>query len=168
MERDGEAGFTVRAVAAEAGVAPMGVYNHFDGKDGLLDAVVTDGFVDFARSISATDGDAATRLLKSGRGYREFAHANPVLYSRMFSAECQPDVDAASDAFAVLTEIIRYGQVGGLLQAGDAEVLAMQVWSCVHGAVSLEMASAQPPHLDAAANYDNVLMLIVHGLRPPG
>ena len=36
LERDGEAGLTVRAVAAEAKVAPMGVYNHFDGRDGLL------------------------------------------------------------------------------------------------------------------------------------
>lgn len=40
LERDGVAGLTVRVVATDAGVAPMGVYNHFDGKEGLLDALV--------------------------------------------------------------------------------------------------------------------------------
>lgn len=47
LERDGTAGLTVRAVAGEAKVAPMGVYNHFDGRDGLLDALVTDGYAEF-------------------------------------------------------------------------------------------------------------------------
>ena len=36
LERDGAAALTVRAVAKEAGVAPMGVYNHFDGNSATL------------------------------------------------------------------------------------------------------------------------------------
>ena len=40
LVREGLAGVTVRAVAAEAGVAPMGVYNRFGSKDGLIDALV--------------------------------------------------------------------------------------------------------------------------------
>ncbi|HEY4993338.1 MAG TPA: helix-turn-helix domain-containing protein, partial [Nakamurella sp.] len=35
LVRDGPGAVTVRAVAIEAGVAPMGVYNRFGGKDGL-------------------------------------------------------------------------------------------------------------------------------------
>ncbi len=35
LVRDGPGALTVRAVAAEAGIAPMGVYNRFGGKDGL-------------------------------------------------------------------------------------------------------------------------------------
>ncbi len=40
LVREGPAGVTVRAVAAEAGVAPMGVYNRFGGKDGLVSAIL--------------------------------------------------------------------------------------------------------------------------------
>ncbi|MFT4085931.1 MAG: TetR/AcrR family transcriptional regulator [Gordonia sp. (in: high G+C Gram-positive bacteria)] len=166
LERDGVAGLTVRTAASEAGVAPMGVYNHFGGKDGLLDAVVTDGFREFSRAIAANDDAPLVRLLASGRAYREFALANPVLYSLMFSHDCAPADDAARGAFDVLVDVIRYGQVGGVIEAGDPESLAMRVWSCVHGAVSLELGSAYPPDLDGAGNYENVMVLVARGLAP--
>src|ERR1700735_2881648 len=44
LVRDGPVGLTVRAVAAEAGIAPMGVYNRLGGKDGLVDALLIRGF----------------------------------------------------------------------------------------------------------------------------
>src|SRR6201985_3044079 len=44
LVRDGPSGLTVRAVAAEAGIAPMGVYNRLGGKDGLVDALLIRGF----------------------------------------------------------------------------------------------------------------------------
>src|ERR1700721_982094 len=44
LVRDGPGGLTVRAVAAEAGIAPMGVYNRLGCKDGLVDALLIKGF----------------------------------------------------------------------------------------------------------------------------
>src|ERR1700722_11434632 len=44
LVRDGPAGLTVRAVAAEAGIAPMGVYSRLGGKDGLVNALLIKGF----------------------------------------------------------------------------------------------------------------------------
>lgn len=180
LERDGAPGLTVRAVAAEAGVAPMGVYNHFDGKDGLLDAVVTDGFLEFGRAVAATDDDPVARLQNSGRAYRRFALTNPTLYSLMFSSTCNPDPAAAAHSFAVLADIIRYAQVAGLVRAGDPRELAMYTWSCVHGAVSLELAGANvamagpgsgdcpvEQAFDGDANYEGVLALVAAGLAAP-
>lgn len=166
LERDGVAGLTVRAVAAEAGVAPMGVYNHFDGKEGLLDAVVTDGFVEFRAAIAATDDVPSARLRTSGQAYRRFALDNPVLYSLMFSTECHPTDEVAAAAFVALAEIVRYAQAAGVVRPGDAAELALQVWSCVHGAVALELADAGPPGVDWAAGYEGVLQLIAAGLAP--
>ena len=164
LERDGVAGLTVRAVATDAGVAPMGVYNHFDGKEGLLDALVSDAFVEFARMIDVTDDDARERLAHSGRAYREFARRYPVAYSLMFSREHHPDSDVADHAFAVLTDHIRYGQNAGLLMKIDPYQATMQVWSCVHGAVSLELAGTHPPTIDPTENYEHVLAMVVRGL----
>ncbi|MGV9669747.1 MULTISPECIES: TetR/AcrR family transcriptional regulator [unclassified Gordonia (in: high G+C Gram-positive bacteria)] len=167
LERDGVAGLTVRSVAKEAGVAPMGVYNHFDGKEGLLDALVSDAFAEFGHNLRAvTDSDPAARLAHSGRAYRDFALAYPIVYELMFSSECQPDAETAQGAFTALSDIVQYGQAAGVIRTGDAAVLAMQVWSCAHGAVSLELAGALPPLLDPAANYEGVLALIANGLRP--
>lgn len=144
----------------------MGVYNHVDGKPGLLDALSTRGFEELAKATSARDSDARTRLTASGRGYRRFAVENPALYQLMFSGDCTPADEAASAAFDVLAEIIRYGQAAALILPGPADELAMQVWSSVHGAVSLELTGAHPPHLDPARNYEQVLAMVARGLAP--
>ncbi|MFW0788320.1 TetR/AcrR family transcriptional regulator [Gordonia sp. CPCC 205333] len=164
LEDSGESGLTIRAVASAAGVAPMGVYNHFDGKEGLLNAVVTDGFREFATIIDASDDDAAQRLANSGRGYRRFALANPTLYSLMFARDCHPETEIAGNAFEVLTETIRYGQTGGIIRDGDPYSIALQVWSCVHGAMSLELGAGLPDVVEAGANFENVIELIARGL----
>ena len=43
----------VRAVAAEAGIAPMGVYNRLGGKDGLVDVLLIKGFDRLRAAIEA-------------------------------------------------------------------------------------------------------------------
>ncbi len=144
----------------------MGVYNHFDGKDGLLDAVVTDGFVEFAQAIGTTDSDASARLLNSGVAYRRFALNYPTLYELMFSTECNADMDTAENAFRVLTDVIRYGQAAGVVRPGDPDGLAFQTWSAVHGAMSLELARSYPPSVDAEANFEQILGFITRGLAP--
>src|SRR5215510_5802420 len=85
LVRDGPGGLTVRAVAAEAGIAPMGVYNRLGGKDGLVDALLIKGFDRLRAAIeSADDPDVRTRLREGGLRYREFALANPHFYAIMF------------------------------------------------------------------------------------
>ena len=49
LVRDGLGGLTVRAVAAEAGIAPMGLYSRLGGKDGLVDALLMKEEVDAER-----------------------------------------------------------------------------------------------------------------------
>ncbi|MGV9713994.1 TetR/AcrR family transcriptional regulator [Gordonia sp. NPDC003424] len=166
LEREGAAALTVRAVAADAGVAPMGVYNHFDGKVGLLNALVTDGFAEFARMIAVTDADPTARLLESGRRYRAFAIENPTLYSLMFSTECHPDDETAVRAFEALVEIVRYGQAGGTIRDSDPAEIAAQIWAGVHGAVSLELTSSYPPTAEPGRVYADLLELIARGIRP--
>ncbi len=56
LVREGLAGVTVRAVATEAGVAPMGVYNRFGSKDGLIEALVMRSF-DLLREAVADRGE---------------------------------------------------------------------------------------------------------------
>jgi len=63
LRREGLAGVTVRGVAAEAGVAPGGVYSRFGGKDGLIDALLIRGFDDLgAATAPRGESDARERL----------------------------------------------------------------------------------------------------------
>lgn len=58
LVREGPGGLTVRAVAAEAGTAPMGVYNRLGGKDGLVAALlIRVQVVAPVRYLPVVDGD---------------------------------------------------------------------------------------------------------------
>src|ERR1700748_3834924 len=90
LVRDGPGGLTVRAVAAEAGIAPMGVYNRLGGKDGLVDALLIRGFdrlrltVDNTLAATADEPDMRDRMLACAASYRRFALDNPHFYAIMF------------------------------------------------------------------------------------
>src|SRR4051794_25368312 len=96
LVRSGIGGLTVRAVATEAEVAPMGVYNRFGNKDGLVAAVLVRGFDGLRAAVTAdADPDPIVRLLASGRNYRRVApapppHHRPVVRGRQTPARAPP------------------------------------------------------------------------------
>ena len=73
MTEEGPEGLTVRALARRAGVAPMSIYNHFDGKNGVLDAVIVDGFTILAATADTSFEDARENLMAGSSAYRDFA-----------------------------------------------------------------------------------------------
>src|ERR1700683_1772785 len=67
LVRDGPAGVTVRAVAAQAGIAPMGVYNRLGGKDGLVDALLIRGFGLLRAAVPSRDEPDPLERLRAAR-----------------------------------------------------------------------------------------------------
>ena len=172
LVREGLAGVTVRAVAAEAGVAPMGVYNRFGSKDGLIDALVMRSF-DLLREAVEEHGepDPWERLRASGVRYRDFALSHPQHYNVIFinnpghGAEGNPEVEEhARAAFEALVANVVYGIQAGAIRDGDPVDLAQQIWSTVHGAVALELGELVLTP-DPAATYGHLLDLLTAGLR---
>lgn len=174
LVRDGPDAVTVRAVAVEAGVAPMGIYNRFGGKDGLVDALLTRGFIALRVAIAPHgESDPVQRLVGSGLRYREFALGNPAHYLAMFDdsihqESTSPEVmEHARAAFDELVGHVRYGMVGGALAQRDPDEVAQQIWSTVHGAVQLEIKGMlQVP--DAERTYRDLLETIYWGLQARG
>jgi len=171
LVRDGPDAVTVRAVATEAGVAPMGVYNRFGGKDGLVDELLTRGFIALKAAISPHgETDPVHRLMGSGLRYREFALSHPAHYLAMFDDSIHQDTTSpevmqhARASFDELVGHVRYGMVGGALATNDPEEVAQQIWSTVHGAVQLEIKGMlQVP--DAERTYRDLLETIYWGLQ---
>lgn len=171
LVRDGPGGVTVRAVAVEAGVAPMGIYNRFGGKDGLVDELLTRGFLGLQAAVAAQgESDPADRLIGSGRRYREFALNHPAHYLAMFDDSIRQDqtspevMRCARGAFEELVGHVRYAMVAGALAERDPEQVAQQIWSTVHGSVQLEIKGMlQVP--DAERTYLDLLDTIYRGLR---
>ena len=176
LVRDGPGGLTVRAVAAEAGIAPMGVYNRLGGKDGLVDALLIKGFDRLRAAVDAAINDTAepsmrARLFACGRNYRQFALANPHFYAIMFEDAIphmfdNPEVaEHAEAAFNALVRVVELTAAAGAIAAPDPVEVAQQIWSAIHGAVALELKGLIQTE-DPAATYQASLKTLFRGLAP--
>jgi AcrR family transcriptional regulator len=177
LVRDGPGAVTVRAVAAEAGIAPMSVYNRFGDKEGLIHALLIIGFdrlraaVESGAEATTPDADMLTRLYACGLSYREFALANPHFYAIMFEDAIphehdSPEVQAhAEAAFGALVRMVELTAAADQIVAPDPTESAQQIWSAVHGAVALELKDLVLTR-DPAATYRGCLGTILRGLAP--
>src|SRR5271165_4380394 len=79
LETEGPDGLSVRRIAAAAHVAPMGVYNHFESKFGIVDALYIQGFQRLREALVtiADIQDPYEALREAGRRYRALALAHP-------------------------------------------------------------------------------------------
>ncbi|MFF7475716.1 WHG domain-containing protein [Streptomyces sp. NPDC008092] len=173
LVRDGPGALTVRAVAAEAGIAPMGVYNHLGGKDGLIEALLVKGFDRLRAAVEPGDeADFADRLMNAQLRYRAFALANPHFYAIMFENAVVHEHSSpafaqhAVAAFAALVRNVELAAAAGVIVVHDPRVAAQQIWSAVHGAVTLELKGLVQVR-DPAAVFQAMVSTMLRGLAAP-
>lgn len=147
LDRDGIAKFTIRTVATEAQVAPMGVYSRFRNKDGLLTALAGHAFAALVETMRTGDAPAPQRLREICRRYRAFALGHPARYRLMFSPSpegTRPLAAATSSglpAFDVLIEAVDALPEGHRARHLSSTEAAQILWEAIHGAVTIEQAT---------------------------
>jgi AcrR family transcriptional regulator len=173
LESEGPDALSVRRIAAVAGVAPMGVYNHFDNKYGIVDALFISGFERLRDSMAEAHRmeDPLAALRESGQRYRALALANPMMYQVMFLravAGFEPSVRAltvATGAFDALATTVQRGIDAGVLAGPDAIMTAQVIWASIHGWMSLELLGIGPVEA-GAEGFDLVCATALQGLHP--
>src|SRR5688500_10524972 len=136
LRDEGGVALRVRRVAAEAGCSTMGVYTHFGGKDGLVEALWLDGFRQFGAALDAAvqKGTVVTRLRRLADAYRSWALSNPTHYQLMFGRtvpEFEPSPEAQAEAaltFGTLVTALAEAQEAGALRSGDPVQTALGLW----------------------------------------
>jgi AcrR family transcriptional regulator len=153
LTQDGGSALTVRRVAAAAGCSTIGVYTHFEGKAGLVDAVVRDGFEALDAAVAVVDRlDGGLQRLRAGaHAYRDWGLSNPTRFRVMFDAFV-PDLalgPAAAarggDSYAAHRARVAYALERGELVEADLDALAHHIWACVHGHVLLQILRGIDP-----------------------
>jgi AcrR family transcriptional regulator len=173
LEAEGVDALSVRRIAAEAGVAPMGVYNRFGGKDGVLNALLVRGFDDLDGALTDIEESDPLRVLATtGRRYRGFAKAHPAMYALMFDRGVpgwEPSPEALEHSAASFGRVVTYVRqamaTGAIIQDDDVEV-AQRLWSACHGAVSLELRGLGFVE-DLDAHHERLIDTMLAGLSAP-
>jgi AcrR family transcriptional regulator len=166
---------TVRGIATRANVAPMGIYNHFDGKMGVYEALWVEGFERLTETMDgfATTGDPLEDMVNCGLRYRTFALENRAHYRLMFLEhvdEFNPSAEAASvsgQALQILITGVEAAQRAGQFPPGRPINYAQAIWATVHGYVSLELLRINFS-TDADATYEALLRAIYRGFSQLG
>lgn len=152
---------SLRTLASAAGTTTAAVYTLFGSRDGLLRAVVEEGFRRFADRLATVprSTDPGADLFALGLAYRANALANPHFYRVMFAAVEDPAHSAdvfTSPTFVVLREAV--ARLPEAARPGGAEEVALRLWAVVHGLVSLELAGLMPGTAqERAARYATAL-----------
>ena len=173
LESEGPDGLSVRRIAAAAGVAPMGVYNHFESKFGIVEALYVQGFRRLADAMAAMAqvDDPAEALLEGARAYRTLALAHPMAYQVMFLRAVpgfepsDPALTSCTRGFDCLVDTVERAIRAGVIAPGSPTETAQMIWAGIHGWVSLELLGLGFVE-DHDVWYDRLCEALLRGLRP--
>lgn len=181
LAEEGPGALTVRRIAAGAACTTMAIYSGFGGKNGIIDALVSEGFDRLFQAIIAipTALDPIEAITEFSHAYRTVALAHPTSYTLMFErvpgyVPSQEARRRCNQGYAALVATVERAVTAGAL-AGPAETTAHLLWALWHGLISLEL-HAMSGGIDNEAAYltggaallDALRVVPVHAVRSPG
>lgn len=143
LEGGGDA-LSVRAISKRAGLSTIGIYSHFQGKQGILDALYIEGFNLVREAMDVIPEGRANKeqVLEACLGYLNVGEKYEAHYRLIFGesdAGYQPSTEAIAARDSAFSKLVR---VAGSYLPEDASVtqrrqIALDIWAIVHGYVSI-------------------------------
>ncbi|MCE6992133.1 TetR/AcrR family transcriptional regulator [Dyadobacter sp. CY323] len=137
---------SIRNIADDIEYSPATIYLYFKDKDEIFYVIHENAFELLNKELRKNEAieNAFDRLGGIGRTYMKFALENPDYYDLMFimraplsQIKSEQKWEAGECAFGYVTETIGACLEQKLIKPADKFLLAMSVWSFVHGLVSL-------------------------------
>jgi AcrR family transcriptional regulator len=145
VEERGAENFTLADACRVAGVTTAAPYRHFRGKQEILAEIASRGFDEMrkrAMAVVAEKGEGTLEgIIAMGQGYVAFAVRETAVFRLMFGQEpslkkSEHVVGTGHDCFQnLIDQIALYCKRNKV--RGDAQEIALKLWTFVHGAASL-------------------------------
>lgn len=143
----GEEGLTMRGIAARLGVSATALYQHFEGKASILQAIRFHGLRLLTREMEPAFAheDPIDQIRDSAVRYIGFARSNPWLYGLLFEGE-EIDFGALDEeqrrlvsfSQVQMRDVFIKGKQSGRLRGDiDAETAPFLMWAANHGLAML-------------------------------
>lgn len=142
---NGAGGLSVRAISGRAGLSTMGIYNHFNGKQGILDALYVEGFELVMRAIDVDADNQLPReaVLQGLTNYITLAAEHRGHYQLIFGrgdsnyTPSSAAIAVGEAAFNQLTALVSKA-IPAHLSGREKREAALQLWALAHGYISLQ------------------------------
>lgn len=145
--KEGPEGFSMRKLAREVGVTAPALYRHYESKERVLIAVVSEAFKILSQYLyRALEGvDPWDRYSRAGRAYLDFALDHPRLYEMIY-ASCDsmgfdqqpPEIEAQACAVGqFFHDRVRECMDAGIIEPGIPEDVSITFWAHAHGLISI-------------------------------
>ena len=148
IEDEGVEQLTIRRIAETIRRTQPAVYQHFSGKNALLEAVVTDGFTALAERLKRAPRGGKTSLIAIANAYVRFGMERPRLYDVMFVgppaitfAAGAATPNQAHTAFNIVSAAVAESGV----TPARTETVTEIVWASLHGLVTLSITKRLRP-----------------------
>jgi AcrR family transcriptional regulator len=145
VEERGAENFTLADACRAAGVTTAAPYRHFQGKQEILAEIASRGFDELkqgAMAVVAAKGEGTLEtIIALGQAYVAFAVAETAVFRLMFGQEpslkkAKHVVGTGHDCFVhLIDQVALYCKRNKV--RGDAQEIALKLWTFVHGAASL-------------------------------
>ena len=161
---------TMRRIADAIEYSPTTIYNHFEDKEDLVNALCHE---EFSRLFGAVDLAAPAKdpvewIRQIGNAYAAFGLANPNHYRFMFMTRVQDGhqpSEPGRQSFDILRMAVARAVHSGAFVKGDVEHMAQVLWASIHGAVALLVTFHPNQFPGAPAAPDLVDQVLDNSLR---
>lgn len=153
LEEKGAAELSLRECARNVGVSEAAPARHFDGKEGLLAAIASDGFRELAAQRLALVQSKLSTLQKSGEmllSYVRYAQSNKGVFNlmvgpRILATHRHADlVEAAAESFDLFSNTLVELALENKWPRSQVELVAHSAWAMEHGLATLILADRAP------------------------
>jgi AcrR family transcriptional regulator len=147
LSKEGVSALSLRKVAQKAGVSHAAPYAHFDDKQALIAAISTEGYKDLygriAQAAECYRSDPLRRFVEASWAYVQYALDEPDHFKVTLSGMIEKEqdypafIETAQQTFGLVVDIVEGCQQAGILRQGPSDLMAVSVWSLIHGFVTL-------------------------------
>jgi len=139
---------SIRMIAEEIEYSVGAIYSYFKDKNDIFQAIMLRAFDLFYQTIVSQQHieEPLARLKAMNHAYLQFALDNPAYYDLIFvlsdpvqRTEDDPTRQQALKGHKLLTQVVQDCKDAGYFAGQDPDVLALHLWSTLHGLVTLNL-----------------------------
>lgn len=177
---EGYSALTMRRIAEAVEYSPAAIYQYFESRDAIAEALMAQGFEQLAAAFEerAAMADPRERLLEVGSAYVRFGLEHSETYRLMFMDDPQITAeflgtqteagDSGARAYAALLgPVTELRERGRLRPALDVQAVADSLWSALHGLVALKLTCPKFPATPVDTLLPTMLTTLLDGCLNP-